>query len=332
MSRIRVSPAMAVFFASMVCFPQRSQSDIAVDGDAGLLRAIRDAQVTNAAEFKRGEMRCRIHDRMADMDINTSIIWDGDKAFWEYKLSEPAGDPRAAKTGKARRSETGRFIDDGNVISYYFPDSKFAQIITDRSAAYRSQFKVRPNELWFKLEGVYLWSSLLDPDRTSDLLKYVVREEPDDRIVIDYCNLKNGEIIKVVASLAQGGNIIGYETAAHTKDPKETGAFWRRGKYEWERYGPDRWYLKHFEYQRSSTGSPKELHFDFVLDVESFTPNPQIPPDRFESASLMVAQGTVVEQTGKSARTYRVGDAHRISKEELDRLAEKLRQGRFVRP
>jgi hypothetical protein len=117
-------------------------------------------------------------------------------------------------------------------------------------------------------------------------------------------------MLKIVASMAHDGNILEYEATPHTGNadrPEDERSFWRRGAYEWAKDARGRWYLKRYEYQRSSTGSPKEVDTDFVLEVESFNPDPKIPENRFEFQSFDLPDGTLVEEFfGPVRRSYRV--------------------------
>jgi hypothetical protein len=222
-------------------------------------------------------------------------------------LQEPQLDRQGRKTAE-QRTESGRFIDTGAIRLCYWPALNFAQIIDDRSLVCRQEFKVRPGDLWFKLEGIHAWETMLDPDRDSDKLEYVVRRESEERLVIDYRNLLNGEVLRIVAAPARGWNIIEYETQPEITDEKLRNAprFWHRGKYEWSEDERGAWFLKRHEYQRSSSGNPKKLDFDFAFENESFTPEPVISPDTFTIKALRLAKGTQVEQTGKAPKTWYV--------------------------
>lgn len=307
---------------------------VPVVGDVRLLHLVRDAQITNATQFQRGEMRCTIQERRIGLKINTTIVWDAGKAFWDYELSEPAPKVSGRKRIEARRTEKGRFIDDGKVRSFYFPENRFAQIISNGNQGYREQFKVRPDDLWFKMEGIHLWSKFLDPDSSTANFSLAVRQEGVDRVVIERRNERN-DVLTVVASLAHNGNIIEYESTPHSGNlslPENERSFWRWGSYHWAKDARGIWYLKHHEYKRSSTGSPKELHFDFVLDVESFNPDPVIAADRFQAVSLKLPHGTTVEEVGPNPKTYRIGDRAAVSQDVLDSLSDSLRRKAFMRP
>lgn len=321
---------------SLLSLQLSAAAGVPVEGDVQLLRMVRDAQITNAAQFQRGAMRCKIHDRRVDLQIDATVVWDGEKTFWEYELSERMPRTEGTNQPKGRRTEKGRFIEEGKLRSFYFPESRFAQIINNGNQGYRDQFKVRPKDLWFKMEGIHVWAEFLNPDaEPPPIFSLTVRRDGDDRVIMERRNQRN-DVMTVVASLAQDGNIIQYESAPHSGNeslPKDSRSFWRWGRYQWAKDARGVWYLKHYEYKRSSTGSPTELNFDFVVDVESFNPNPDIPPDRFKLASLKLPNGTTVEEIGPNPKTYRIGGKQDAVKQDtLDSLSDLLRSKAFIRP
>jgi hypothetical protein len=108
---------------------------------------------------------------------------------------------------------------------------------------------------------------------------------------------------------------------------------WRKGTYEWAKHGGRGWYLKRYEYARTHKGNRKDPEFRYVLEVESFDPEPLIAKDRFQESSLQLPPGTLLEEVGEGEdRRYKVGQEDGVSQKDLDDLSERLRAMRFAAP
>ncbi|MFN0050694.1 MAG: hypothetical protein ACKV0T_00795 [Planctomycetales bacterium] len=308
-------------------------SGTTVDGDVGLLRLVRDAQLTNAAQFQRGEMHVEINSKDIGLRVDALIVWDGEMGFWDYEALVPVKGDGKVPIQRTTQKERGRFIDDGRIRSFYLPDARLAQIVDNKSIGYRQQLKVRPSDLWFVMEGVHRWSELLDPDRDAPGYTMAVRKEGSTQIVIERREPRGG-VLTVVVDISKDCNIVKYESVpppGNDQRPEDERSFWRAGVYDWEKDNRGAWYLRRHWYQCSSAGSPSKLDYDFEFEVTSFNPTPDILRNRFQSESLELPVGTIVEMIGSNPRTYRVGQEDNAALRELDPLSEVLRRKAFIR-
>lgn len=335
LSRTRAVTSMMFFSVlALLSFMQlQAHAATPVEGDADLLQLLIEAQETNRAQFRRGKLTARAVEKVQNIETEATIVWDGERTCWTYYRLITAAAPRAGEKGPRVLEREGSMIYANGRLMCYWPKPGLAQMIADKSTTYESILKLRPDQIWFTMEGRYDWRDVLVPQTTADnLLKISVRREGSDGVVVEQ-HYRNGNILRYVASLRQGANIISYEKVFGSGREGS----WRTGEYEWEQDRRGNWYLKHCEWKWSSRGDPEILDLDYVLDVLEFDPDPVIPPERFEFASLKLASGTTVEaRSGGKSRTYRVGrggkEQEKVSVENLNELAEKLKAGGFAAP
>ncbi|MCH7990202.1 MAG: hypothetical protein IID46_13765 [Planctomycetes bacterium] len=211
------------------------------------------------------------------------------------------------------------------------PKSKLLQKIEDGKRTYPEELKIRPDQVWFAMEGRGSWSEFLDPDRfPAAKFRRVLRRESENIVVLEHTHRKTGGRIQIVFSLAQGGNVVSYERVPGDPSREFSGA----GSFEWKRHPTDVWYLHKLSYHTNyPAANPKYTH-EYSLEVTEFDPDPKISPDQFSLSALKVPNGTFVEEwnsTGRNKTYYKGGKKPRKDIGAiLEELAKKLRSKGFA--
>lgn len=319
--------------------PRRCRAAIPVEGDRDLLSSLHAVQVTNESIFDRGRLTATVDARLARIKVDATIVWDGEKTFWDYVLQEPVKGPAPPSVSDEIKwfSRHEFLIEKSGVLWWYGPHAKLAQKITDGSRGYHDELRLRPDQLWFQAEGhkFYKWKGFLDPDRAAEGSgRIVVSKNSDDsnEVVVDR-HFTNGTVCRLIFSWNVGGNLIRYETT-------EVGdqSTWRKGSYDWAQDERRHWYVKRYDYKHSILGDPDKLDMDCTVEILEFDPTYEIPEDRFEFSSLMVGKGTTVEEIARSRpqKTYRIGGQSTpfgvVDQAILDNLAKELRSSGFASP
>ena len=303
-----------------------------VEGDVQGLELLQAAQATNRALFARGEMVVEISDALSKQSATARIIWDGARTYRDYAYTDVIQERR----GPRMHTRRARMIELPGVLLWYSPKARLAQKRVSRrqGSGYPKLLELRPDQAWFRMEAMVgsdksRWETLLDPQAAPETVtKFVVKKE-GDRVIVDR-HYWSGNILRITASLAQGGNVVSYERLLEGEVTPETA--WGQGTCVWDLDSRGNWYLKSYLWQRSNTADPDKLDFDVTMQVKEFNPDPVIPRDRFEFESLDFAPGTTVEDKIGKGRTYRIGQATLVGQDLLDALAEEMKQRGFAAP
>ena len=328
-----------------------------VEGDRDLLRLLIAAQETNASLYPSGRMQFRVRDAatIGTCEAEGTVVWDGPKIRWDYSARECGPREAGPKVTREEIETLERIVGQprkirrieipGGLMSYR-PELGIAAVGTGTrpGAGYATLLEVCPHQGWYRIGGPYgpessSWRRWLDPEQVPyTVTRFTVSKEPQDQVAV-VIRFRGGDSLRILASLRCGGNVIEYETllgAERRGRVPSRGIFWRQGSYDWAQNSNGEWYLKHMECRRSSTGDPTSLYMDFALDVDSFDPKAPINPSEFTLASLKLAPGTTVEETGKRKRTYRIAGGGKekkgIDRDRLDALGESLRESGFAEP
>lgn len=317
-----------------------------VEGDATLLRLLQDRQETNRTLFRTGEMDVTAEQRVEGIRVQAHVVWQGEKTYWDYVYTSPVTIPRPQGPETTMTTRRQRMIEVPGTVMWYTPAIALAHNDFSERPGSRvpAMLELRPDQGWFRMDGVYgsarghHWRTLFDPNHDSEYLsRFVVQPASGERVVVEH-HYKSGSLLRIEASLAHSANVIAYEAVPRAHEPERPDHYpllWNKGRYEWAQDADGNWYPTHFDFRR---GQGEELHYDYSLDITSFNPHPQIPRDRFQFASLALAPGTKVQETGKdgaTTRTYRLGqdgkEERPLDQAVLDDLAERLREG-FAAP
>ncbi|MBS0264470.1 MAG: hypothetical protein JSS02_21225 [Planctomycetes bacterium] len=298
-----------------------------VEGDAALLVSLQNIHATNYSSLPSGRSSVSVIDRVSRYGAVVTVLWSGENTRWEGVTHEVV--VRDGNDGAAREKLVPhplRMIETSQQVVCYWPDLRFVDIINNGKGRYREELQLKPSQAWYSFERIVPWQELFDPEntkRTQHLSKFVVREEGDNRIVVE--RHYDTDVLTIVCSMAQGGNVIEYWS-----DPKKgTKGFRRKGTYEWQKQSSGNWILKRCKCQRYDPDSDL-LAVDYELDVTSCEPLGAIPSTEFSFESLNVAPGCVIEETGVKRRRYRAGEkASGIDQVDLDRLIDFLRSTGF---
>lgn len=297
-----------------------------VEGDATLLELLRAAQLTNMAQYPSGELHATVKSQWdgATVDVTATVVWKGEATYWDYELSRTSSDNSS--------HEKCQLIDDGRTLISYWPETRFLQRISDRMMGRAEQLSLRPDQIWYRIEGIANWAKLLDPSEVSkgaggDAARIVVTRLDEDKVQVER-RRASGTTLRIVASLAENGNVIEYEGI-----PGKTGGIWRKGSYVWSKSADGRSFLKEYDYVRALSGNRRKPDRVFHLSVDSFRPDAPIAPDRFQMSSLNVPADAIVEDVSAAgSRRYGRSRPTLVDENSLLELARKLRQEGFAIP
>lgn len=323
----RIWPLAGILAAHLIVMASTATADNNnVEGDVGLLELLRAAQLTNRALYPSGELTATVSSRWDETttDITTAVAWKGDQTYWDYEMSQSS--PNLSLHEKCR------MIDDGRTLFCYWPEIIFLQKIADRSLSRAEQLSLRPDQVWFRLEGIAEWTSLLEPQKlpsgsVDDSVRIVVNRLDDDQIEIERRH-STGAVLRIVASLAANGNVVDYEGT-----PGGQVHIWRKGHYEWLKDSGGQSVLKSYDYERALKGDKRKPDRTFHLVVDSFKPDAQIASDRFYLSSLGVPPDATVEDVSAAgSRRYRNSRPAMLDEAALIELSRKLRAEGFAVP
>jgi hypothetical protein len=323
--------------------------DARIEGDADLLRAIRDAQITAEGQYRRGSLTAEIDDEWVTGLHSHSVVnavWDKQAIYWETEFHmESAADPASYSIDLKRPlKDHEKEVSDGRMIVIetpgmscrYRPDGPSATI---RFGAPRKEsipvHEFRPAQVWhtFHRAGAP-WSRQLDPAEPQAPEKFVVRREDADHVIVER-HLPDGESLKITVSLAIGGRVEQYEYTPRSAD-RATRSH-DAGRFTWEQLGPGVWIVRETEQTHRFSGRRDPVVGSYRMKVLKYDPNPTIARDRFDVAALQFPSGTRVSEIRGTApnrkiKSYTVGKDAALPQALLDKLAEELKKEGFGRP
>lgn len=323
-------------------------ADTRIEGDPALLRAVRDAQITAEAQYRRGSMTVEIDDEWGQALHSRSVVnavWEKDAIYWEadFRWEMLADSARAPlDRGKPLKDEEKEIshgkqivIETPGMTCTYRPEGPSAMI---RFAAPEIDgppiFAFRPRQVWhtFHCNPDALWSRKFDPADRQAPEAFVVRNEGADRVIVERRNPHN-ELLRAVISLAHGGRVVEY---AYTPRSTARSPSHETGRFEWEQLPSGTWIVREIEQTRRYPQKGDSAVLRYRMKVLKYDPNPSIPRDRFNVASLGFPPGTkVTERRGTAPnnqfKSYTLGEGPG-PQELLDNLAEELNKQGFARP
>jgi hypothetical protein len=309
-----------------------------VEGEPQLLQLVLDAQATNQAAFRRGALRAEVHERSQvrrnDVSADVYSVWDGQRTYWKYSLTD------RDETGRVRETHVDvEMIATPDADYRYSPRIKHAAIIKDKSVSYWHVLDVRPDRVWFvvdRLPGV-TWINALSPEKVHPTTTNLVLTRDGPSLVRIECHYQGGGRLTAVASLDHGANIVSFEVLPDARAGENPGLFpyVQAGEYEWEWHPGGTWFLRSHRSRWHRPGAPETLDQEFELKVLDFDPNPVIAANRFTFESLGLPLGTRIAEIreGRPVATRRLGGGPTgLTTERLDELAETARSKGFAAP
>jgi hypothetical protein len=324
-----------LLFAVLSPFTIAAANEVqALEGDPRLYEMLRAAQKTNLARLNKGRFRAKViadWQRGMHAEAKALVIFSGEKTYREYTHATSQPDPQ----GKQRKTQSGKqtvkMIEEPGLLTMYVPKVKLLQKLEDSKKTYPEELKLRPDQIWFSLEGSRNWIEFLEPDTfAAEKFRRVLRRESENIVVLEHTNRKTGGRIRIVFSLAQGGNVVSYERVPG--DPSR--AFSGAGSFEWKRHPSDVWYLHKLSYHYETPAANPKYTKKYSLEVTEFDPDLKIAPEQFSLSALQVPNGTFVEEwnsTGRNKTYYKGGKKPRKNIGAiLEELAKKLRSKGFA--
>lgn len=306
-----------------------------VEGDGALLELLRSAQETNATLYPRGRLSVEatfvsrtFEGEERRTQVTGYLVWDGENTYRDFV--------RLDQNPTYTQRKLVSSIDSDNKRIVHVPDRSALETYEGPSAKVPRIYRLRPDELWFRLERETEWKLVLSPTHLAEFVeKYLVRRLDEDRVLVERHHADDS-VFRIEASLRTGGNIVRYELSQPNEVRK---GMWADGRFHWAKHSSGVWYLKQYDYMRSFSNNPQEPDHVYSMVVTDFDPNPSIPRSRFEMASLDLAAGTMVTEYGPDNReknAYRIGDAappaEGVEEEVFENLARKLRDKGFASP
>ena len=337
-------PLIAVLMVPTLFAAAPAHTAVPVVGDAKLLQRIRQSIAAKRVEYPQGELVARYHEFRPKHDetrATVRTVWSGDKQYWEYSSTYHDWDarlPNGETEFHEEHVDVRQFISDG-LLSRFAPGSGLGGFLLIKPPATRNgahYLLLRPRDRWYRLGfGVQSWDQSLDPEKpiTDSFAQFRVDREGDSVTVTKVTH--GGNFYKSVFSISQGLNLIHYETI-----PKKNAVFkytLRSGRYEWQSIGDGRWYPRKIVLQDAHWDTPDDPFWVAELVIESFDPNPQIPPGQFHLKTLEVPDGAWVQQRSKNGKqsNYRYGKQRAtdgIPAGVMRKLGKQLQEKKFARP
>lgn len=301
-----------------------AEAEVEIEGDQDLVEVALAAQRTNAAKYPRGRMKAdvvlKVDDSVTTAEVAT--LWDHEAAYWTYRSETQQGTTQSKWAAELIVTE-GLRID-------YSPQSKLVQISRGSKRKVSDVLKIRPMDLWFKIDGSRLASEMLDPKFNSEALpKYVIFEKGTNQIVIQR-HYKAGGYCQFIVDLSRDGNVISYD-----KIPKSSEGVWIRGSFDWQQTDGGQWYVKFLKMERAMKDKGGQHTRSIEVKVAEYEDDPQIPTDRFTLKSLNIPPDTTVEEfgaDGKRISRRKPPAAAKLNTKTLDPLVETLKSGRLAKP
>ena len=353
--RLSAAPCWALLLACGSPFAGAAPPTIPVEGDADLLRAVRDGLVQSESAYGAGTFSFRLVDgswtadddgavddsvdEYVDAEVAEGrITWTPDGASWDVKRAKFRRTPeRTVRAGNEPADSFERLVavTDGKQVVQYFPGRERARVhplshpVAARSVVGRSLF-LRPADIWFMRPSGREWSSLLDPDRPADgpVETFVVRQEGP--VVTAERRHKSGRRpMTVIVSLDGTPRVLGYEIEV------EGGAGPIRGIFDWKRTAAGDWYPATYVSARPSDqdgGTRRYGRIVRIEEIEIYPPGGGPPAETFRRSAVEMADGTRVtlhNLQGRPVGEEQVGGP-RTAEDRLDDLAETLKAGRFA--
>ena len=194
---------------------------------------------------------------------------------------------------------------------------------------------MHPQEKWFQ----YGRSKRTWPDLLSRYEGTITVTQEREQIVKVLLVDKRGFELTVRASLAQGGNVVSFQSDVDPPERPETSdpeahyvVSW--GEYEWKQHPTGVWYLSSCALRESNVGETDQPYFKWDLTVSDFDPSPKIPKNQFTFESFKLLAGTRVSESKVSgSRRWKVGEPPgTVAQPTLDKAARELKGKGFADP
>jgi hypothetical protein len=135
-----------------------------------------------------------------------------------------------------------------------------------------------------------------------------------------------------MVSLSKGGHVTSYEhTPADTTRPGGRPRSYDSGRFDWEQHPSGTWVAREIEQTRRYPAKGDGVFGRYRMKLLDYDPEPEIPSDRFDLASLSFPPGTeITELRGRApngqSRRFLMGSDGQIPQPLLDTLAEELKR------
>ena len=261
---------------SMFLVPTNLNTPPPLVGDPTLVEVLRDAQVANRETLQTGTLTGRIELQYPELKgpnrvtLETRAAWDGEDAFWMYRLTDPVGlyRPGVVPGPPALRGDAGgshrdgweyRLLLKGKLYSYD-AERKILHVHDPKTIA-EAIFSLPLPSQWFRCcppaEGGRPWVEMIGPHAafpSHSVSSYEVRREGQD-LIRQVRRDRNGGVLETVFSFAACGNVI----ESRYEPPRGSEAKRSSVTYRWRhREGDGVCVLQECEARESVRGRPDE--------------------------------------------------------------------------
>jgi hypothetical protein len=311
-------------------YPEEERARATIVGDRRLIELVRSVQRTNLAAYPRGRLRCVVSKveqfNGRELQAQVEFVWDGDRRFATF-------DEQEKRPNAPERTVAGaRFLELPSERLVYRPDLNQLTHNRDKSTTFPELLRLRPQERWFTYGWPQgrTWLVMLDPEFGGRFLKeYRIHQTDRDEIVVER-ELTVGSQLRIVCSMAHGGNIIEYRSLMG----RATGNSNLVGGYEWVPDQPGSFRLSRAWQKSFRAGSSDVLETSHELKIVEFDAAAAPRPDQFTLKSLAVADGTIVDlRENGGVRRYIYGRKPASPKDHhYESLIEEVKRRGFAAP
>lgn len=288
--------------------------------DRTLLTALLAAQRQNESAFPRGEMTADVEHTHHQFRGTVKIGWEGDAYYSEADVvymplhnGVPVETPAQPKV----------VYESNQVHSLDYLGLRVDSMELKEPSA--MHFAFRPRDFWHTMRPHVkrTWAETLEKQLQNDpKFRTEVLKLDADRVHVTRIFLTAGSDVTVY-DFAQNGHVIEYHTL-----PSESSRFLYRSRYGWTKLDDERWVLKECVHEATAADDPEfEKAERLVFKVQSFSPDPVFPANRFTRKSL-----EALATQNASKKKPPGGAKGSLSESELNRSSQTLRDGNLQKP
>ncbi|MEW4491042.1 hypothetical protein AB1L42_23390 [Thalassoglobus sp. JC818] len=331
--RVHFQLISLVVLLSLTCC-ETAKAEPELNGDQGLRERILDAIATSRGMLETGHWKGTVLFLSgADGEVPTEeirgtaeVIWDKDRTYRNFEFDVIDRTPPESRP----HIIVERFESEGKLLK--IENEKVVSEFVEPQPMHRPLMheQVRPDELWFKLNGTYDFEKFLHLEnqfKVSKLLSSQVSRLRDGRIAVLHIYIAGqGKTltVRIIADPKQGLHPV--EWSYEWYDQRRT------GKASWDRTDAGVWYPKSFEYQSSERFPIDAKHrwnLNFRMETTEFKPRWDKARDPF-SIKPRLEPGMVyyvIAANGKRVSKRVIGKPEEKTPEEThDRLTDQAKE------
>ncbi len=266
-------PIRISLVAALVGIPLTDSTELTPDEAAGIYQLLRDAQAQNASVMSQGTMSGVYERRQSGVPPATltfGVSWDGERAFWKYRLDDPtqifnihqAGPPPMDWSYFYRDRETVYFYDRGmntlriDTVKDFGVPSVLDEVLPPTAWFSASPPNTAHGRPWVEMIGM---PAFMPPSQVKAVV--LAREANGDYLQrrMD----QNGGEVRIRFSMAHGGNVRSSQYIPAPGRPPQ------QGEYHWRSDGNGRITPLGYEFTRGMKDQEDEIRVSLAVDSYS---------------------------------------------------------------